>query len=150
MDDPKAQIMCALTHLKKIVNTAVKNISPFYITKPWGIAEQPDFINAVVLLETTLSPLKLIHVLQEIENKMGRKKVQRNGPRVIDLDIIFYDNFILNHDDLTLPHPRYSDRAFVLQPLFDIAPQLILPNGQQLRDHLATLDLSTITRIETQ
>lgn len=105
--------------------TQVLKVSPFYQTKPVGYLEQPDFQNAVVKLETQLSPEDLLDGLQKIENQQGRVRKQENGPRTIDLDILLYDSLSIRSERLTIPHPRMYERTFVLKPLSDIAPELI-------------------------
>lgn len=102
-------------------------ISSVYETAPWGYSEQPVYLNQVIQVETYLSPLKLLHYLKRIENLMGRQVSIMNGPRLIDLDILFYDDLVLNTPLLTIPHPRMRGRAFMLVPLADIAPGLIHP-----------------------
>lgn len=99
----------------------------YIISKPEGFAEQADFINTVLLMETDLPPLPLFKTLKALERDLGRKKTFRNGPRVIDLDILFYDKEILNLPDLVIPHKSLAEREFVLAPLNEIAPDLIHP-----------------------
>ncbi len=106
--------------------TFVKS-SSLYETEPWGLSEQPRFVNAVWLIETDLSPSGLFVLLKDIESRMGRKKVVKYGPRVIDLDILFYGNIIYQDSNLTIPHPRISERSFVLFPLCEIAPDFVHP-----------------------
>jgi len=102
--------------------------SPFYMTKPVGYLDQDWFINGVVKIKTTLDPLPLLQVLQEIEKKIGRKSDGiRFGPRILDMDIIFYDDSVLNHAKLVIPHPRMHKRCFVLKPLCDIDPCIVHP-----------------------
>ncbi len=94
-----------------------------YETPPWGYTDQPAFLNMVVKAETELEPYALLSYLKEKEKNLGRVKNFRNGPRQIDLDILFYDNLILEEEELTIPHPRLHERAFVLVPLAEIAPE---------------------------
>ena len=102
--------------------------SPFYMTKPVDYLDQDWFINGVVKIKTTLDPLPLLQVLREIEKKIGRKSDGlRFGPRILDMDIIFYDDFIMNHAELVIPHPRMHKRCFVLKPLCDIDPSVVHP-----------------------
>ncbi|MBI4731146.1 MAG: 2-amino-4-hydroxy-6-hydroxymethyldihydropteridine diphosphokinase [Chloroflexi bacterium] len=101
--------------------------SPVYETSPWGLTDQPLFLNMVLKGETRLAPLELLQVLKQIESKLGRVPSARYGPRLIDIDILFYDELILNTPELTLPHPRLHERAFVLVPLNDLAPALVHP-----------------------
>ena len=109
----------------------VKEISPYIVSKPEGFANQADFVNAVVILQTTLPPMKLLKMLKAVEEKLGRVKTFPNGPRVIDMDILFYDNQVLFEDDekypLFIPHPRIEEREFVLKPLSYILPDYVHP-----------------------
>ena len=97
------------------------------MTKPQGFLEQADFLNGVCLINTDLSPQDLLKKLKEIEKEMGRKKTFKDGPRLIDLDIIYYNDIVLNMPDLTIPHPRAHTRLFVMQGLFEIAPKYLHP-----------------------
>ena len=109
----------------------VKQVSPYIVSKPEGFTNQPDFVNAVVLLETTLAPLALLKKLKALETQLGRVKTFPNGPRVIDLDILFYGDKIVFEDDdnfpLFIPHPRLAEREFVLKPLSYLVPELEHP-----------------------
>ena len=108
----------------------VLRISSFYETAPVGCTEQPDFLNAVALVETSLKPRELLQAILGIENQMGRLRTIRWGPRVIDIDILLYDGEQMDEEDLCIPHPRMMERGFVLRPLAEIAPDLILPDGR--------------------
>jgi len=120
-------------------------VSPVYSTPPWGYAHQPDFLNQVARLETDLSPHDLLRVLKDLEVRLGREPSFRYGPRLIDLDILLYDDLVMETPGLTIPHPRLAQRAFVLVPLVDLAPDLRHPVlGQTLADLLARLDRSAI------
>jgi 2-amino-4-hydroxy-6-hydroxymethyldihydropteridine diphosphokinase len=101
--------------------------SPIYQTEPWGYLDQPDFLNQVILVETTLSPQELLEHIKSIEEKIGRKPSFRFGPRKVDIDILFYGDRIIQNEVLEIPHPRIKDRAFVLVPLADIDPGLLYP-----------------------
>ncbi|MBS3116850.1 2-amino-4-hydroxy-6-hydroxymethyldihydropteridine diphosphokinase [Candidatus Woesearchaeota archaeon] len=101
--------------------------SSLYETKPVGYSPQPDFLNAVAEMETELSPQELLLFLLKIEQQLGRKRSIKNGPRVIDLDLLFYEDKIVNETTLVIPHPRLHERAFVLEPLCEIAPTLMHP-----------------------
>ena len=107
----------------------VKAVSSFHTTDPVGYFDQPEFVNAAALLETTLTPLELLHALLEIERAMGRdrKSAPPKGPRIIDLDLLLYDDVVLTTSELTLPHPAMHQRRFVLAPLAEIAPMLLHP-----------------------
>ncbi len=101
--------------------------SSLYETEPWGVKDQPMFINMVIEAETELGPEELLTVLKSIESAMGRTETKRWGPRVIDLDILFYNNLILDTPELRIPHPYIQERPFVLTPLGEIAPELEHP-----------------------
>jgi len=105
----------------------IRKISSLYETEPWGIEEQPKFINLAIEVETTLSPHALLSILKDIENKIGRVKTLKWGPRTIDLDILFYGDEIINLDDIQIPHKLLHQRDFVLLPLIEIAPDKIHP-----------------------
>lgn len=105
----------------------VKKKSPVYETPPWGYADQPAFLNQVVMAETYLEPEDLLGHLKRLETVLGREPSFQNGPRLIDLDILFYDDIIVDSPPLVIPHPRLHQRAFVLVPLNDIAPDLVHP-----------------------
>lgn len=113
----------------------VKEVSPYIISQPEGFANQPDFVNAVVVLETTLAPMALLKQLKALETQLGRVPTFPNGPRVIDLDILFYDDQVLFEDDdqypLFIPHPRLHEREFVLKPLSYILPDFVHPKFQK-------------------
>lgn len=109
----------------------VKEVSPYILSKPEGYTHQDDFVNAVLILETQLTPMDLLKALKALETKLGRVKTFPNGPRVIDLDILFYDDRVIFEDtpeyDLFIPHPRLHEREFVLKPLSYILPDFIHP-----------------------
>ncbi len=133
LDNPIHQIKQALLALDALPNTQLRAQSALYRSKPLGPQNQPDYINAVAVLNTTLSPLALLDMMQTIENQQGRiRGAQRWGPRTLDLDMLLYDNKQLQNPRLTLPHPGLYERAFVLYPLYECAPDLVLPDGQPL------------------
>lgn len=105
--------------------------SSFYHTEPWGYSKQDDFINLVIELKTSFSPLELLSFLQGVEKKLGKKKNGKWGPRTIDLDLLLYNDQSLESPQLTIPHPLLHQRGFVLLPLEEIAPQLIHPGFNQ-------------------
>ena len=108
-------------------NIKITKRSSLYEIEPWGVKEQPRFINMAVEIETNLEPAELLKVIKEIENSMGRREGIRWGPRVIDLDVLLYDDLILKTGELEIPHPAIKDREFVLKPLSEIAPDKIHP-----------------------
>jgi 2-amino-4-hydroxy-6-hydroxymethyldihydropteridine diphosphokinase len=109
--------------------------------------EQPPFVNAAVQLDTTLSPHALLDALLAIEQRAGRVRAERNGPRTLDLDLLHIDGVKLDDPRLTLPHPRMAERAFVLLPLNDVAPTLSLPGKGTVAEQLAQLDLAGCARL---
>jgi 2-amino-4-hydroxy-6-hydroxymethyldihydropteridine diphosphokinase len=125
----------------------IRAVSSFYTTAPVGYTEQPDFVNAALLLETELEPPDLMHSLLAIELSMGRDRssaVPAKGPRIIDLDLLLMDDTTLATPHLTLPHPAMAERRFVLEPLAEIAPNLIDPHsGRTIAEMLASLPAST-------
>lgn len=105
----------------------IRKASSFYETEPWGIKEQPDFINMAAEVETDLPPDELLKVIKGIEREMGRKETFRWGPRIIDIDILLYNDMIYESEDLRIPHPLMHEREFVLEPLSEIAPERVHP-----------------------
>jgi len=116
----------AIGLLKEQHLTIIKQ-SSMIETEPWGREDQPAFINMAVSVKTTLQPATLLDLLKELETSMGRTATVRWGPRIIDLDILFYDDLVIEEPDLSIPHPHIEDRTFVLSPLAEIAPDLIHP-----------------------
>ncbi|KZC19206.1 MULTISPECIES: 2-amino-4-hydroxy-6-hydroxymethyldihydropteridine diphosphokinase [Rhodanobacter] len=147
LGNPRQQLLDAMDALAKLPDTRLLQRSPLYRTPPWGVLEQPPFINAAVELDTALSPHALLDALLAIEQRAGRVRGERNGPRTLDLDLLHVDGARLDDPRLTLPHPRMAERAFVLLPLRDIAPTL-RPSGQAtVAELLARLDLTGCERV---
>lgn len=122
--------------------------SKIYETDPVGYLEQDDFLNMVVQLHTTLSPLRLLDYCQDIEKQLGRERTLRFGPRTIDLDLLVYENKIIETDRLIIPHPRMHKRSFVLVPLREVAPELMIPTFQEtVSDLLKKLSSSEIEQV---
>lgn len=136
MADPVAQVREALDELAHLPSSRLLAVSSLYRSAPVGKLDQPDFINAVALIETDLTPQDLLKSLLEIEHYHGRVREYRNGPRTLDLDILLYDDLQCNDAHLTLPHPRMHQRAFVLQPLCEIAPDCRLAGHGPLAELL--------------
>ena len=132
IDGPIEQIHIALQTLKALPETQLIRCSSLYGSAPLGPEDQPDYVNAVAELETTLAPLDLLDALQAIEKIQGRIKHRHWGERCIDLDILLYGNETLNSERLNLPHHEMANRSFVVTPLLEIAPDLTLPDGQRL------------------
>lgn len=145
--DPLQQVQNALDALAAIPQTRLAAISSFYRTPPYGPPDQPDYLNAVVGLETELSPLALLNHTQRIELEQGRvRKADRWGPRTLDLDILLFDRQVITSVRLTVPHYDMHNRAFMLVPLLEIAPALQMPDGTPIDTLLASLDRSQIQR----
>jgi 2-amino-4-hydroxy-6-hydroxymethyldihydropteridine diphosphokinase len=128
--DRKKNLEQALEYLDNLSALRIKKISGFYETEPWGGIEQDSFLNLVAEIESMLDPLELLHKCQQIEEKLGRTRLVRWGPRTIDIDILTYNNIIMKTKELILPHPYLEEREFVLAPLREIEPNLLLPSGK--------------------
>jgi 2-amino-4-hydroxy-6-hydroxymethyldihydropteridine diphosphokinase len=146
--DVRDNIREALAMLDRGPGVKLIKRSPSYLTPPWGVKDQPPFINCCALLDTTLTPHDLLKRVQEVERVFGRNRTdeQRWGPRKLDIDIVAYDDVTLNDPDLTLPHPRLFERAFVLVPLADIAAERLIA-GVRVKDALARIDATGIERL---
>lgn len=149
LESPANQIKSALASLEALPHCQHVQCSPWYSSLAVGPGEQPDYINAVVRLETQLAPVDLLHQLQAIENKHGRQRSIRWGARTLDLDLLLYDNVSINTEELQLPHPEINNRNFVIYPLYDLAPELILPNGQKLSDVASQLSMAGLHKIDS-
>ena len=136
LEQPEHQVLSAVEEIAAIPNTILTEISRLYRSAPVGPGEQDDYINAVVEVETTLSPLALLDALQAIEAKHGRKRIVHWGARTLDLDILLYGSECIDSERLTVPHKEMHWRNFVLMPLADINPLLSLPNGESLQELL--------------
>ncbi|UCG23353.1 MAG: dihydropteroate synthase [Chloroflexota bacterium] len=127
---------------------AIETISPLFETEPWGIVDQPDFINLCLAARTNLAPEALLSEAKAIERRLGRQEEQRWGPRLIDIDLIFYGNQVYAGDELTLPHPRFQERAFVLAPLVEIAANYRDPrSGRTVAEIAAEVNQDTVRRL---
>ena len=126
LDDPVTQVKSAIQQISNLPQTQQIQASSLYLTAPVGYADQPAFINAVLQISTALSPQALLAALLNIETEHQRRRLLRNGPRTLDCDILLYGNARVDDDNLHIPHPRLHQRAFVLVPLAEIAPQQIV------------------------
>ena len=131
--NPQAQLTAALQALNALSDSRLTVVSSFYQSKPLGPQDQPDYVNAVACLETSLAPLALLDELQRIEHEQGRIRLRRWGERTLDLDILLYADHIIQSERLTVPHYDMHQREFVIIPLVEIAPHLVLPNGQSIQ-----------------
>jgi 2-amino-4-hydroxy-6-hydroxymethyldihydropteridine diphosphokinase len=145
---PEAQVLGAFDEIARLPGTTLRARSSLYRTAPVGYAAQPAFINAAALVDTTLAPRALLDGLLAIERAHGRVRDVPNGPRTLDLDIIAYGDAVLDEPGLAIPHPRAHERAFVLAPLAEIAPELRLPGHGLARECLAKCDRTGIAKME--
>lgn len=138
LGDAAGNVSLALLKLDDAEGLTLIRSSKLYRTPPWGIEDQPDFINACALFETDLSPEKLLEVCKGLETAMGRVPGERWGPRLIDIDLLWMEGEARESETLTLPHPRMTGRAFVLVPLAEIAPDLVI-DGTSVAGHVEAL-----------
>jgi 2-amino-4-hydroxy-6-hydroxymethyldihydropteridine diphosphokinase len=148
LDNPLHQVRQALSELDAIEHTRVLAASSLYRSVPVGYAEQPDFINAVARLQTRLLPRELLDALHVIENRHGRRRSVRNAPRTLDLDLLSYGMLVVHEEGLTLPHPRMHERAFVLLPLAEIAPDALVPGHASISQLLAQVERSGVEKLD--
>lgn len=139
MGDRELALRQAVEAIGKWPGTQLLRASPVYETKPWGPTAQPDYLNMVVEISTQLDPHRLLRHCKDLEKRLGREASgERWGPRPLDLDVLLYGNRRLATANLVVPHPRMWERAFVLRPLFDLAPDLRAPGGVLIGDLLAS------------
>ncbi|WP_431192843.1 2-amino-4-hydroxy-6-hydroxymethyldihydropteridine diphosphokinase [Tianweitania aestuarii] len=144
LGDPQAAIRDALHRLDERAEISIVAVSSLYRTPPWGKLDQPDFLNAVAELATTLSPRALLDMCLATESQLKRIRQERWGPRLIDMDVLWFDYRSVDEGGLQLPHPRMGERAFVMVPLAEIAPDLLTKDGTAA-DVAARLETSGIT-----
>ena len=146
--DVRATFQKAISNICGMMQATLLSRSSDYATPPWGELDQDRFINACIEIETSLDPHALLFTLHKIEKKFGRDRAKEHrwGPRTLDLDLIAYDDASINQPDLTLPHPRLFERAFVLVPLAEIVPERVIA-GHRVRDALKRVDTAGIERL---
>ena len=127
LDDPRNQVRRGFPALDALPGTRLLARSSLYASAPVGYVDQPDFVNAVAKISTSLTPQALLQALLNIEHQCGRERTFQNAPRTLDLDVLLYDDLVLHERGLTIPHPQMHLRAFVLQPLLEIQPDCIIP-----------------------
>lgn len=138
LGDKEANLRTAIYKLQERIGKQV-SLSSFYETAPWGFESDHSFLNAAIGLETSLSPIEILHITQEIEKELGRTKKSVNGSysdRLIDIDILLYDTFVLQTPELTIPHPLMTERDFVMKPLIEIAGNVIHPTREKTLSEL--------------
>lgn len=134
LNEPAEQLNTAVKAIAALPYTSVEKVSSYYGSKPMGPQDQPDYVNAVLQIQTELSPPALLDELQRIENEQGRVRLRRWGERTLDLDILLYDNLKMQSERLTIPHYDMQNREFVIVPLAEIAPERILPDGKTVAE----------------
>lgn len=148
LGESQQQISVACDAMSALAQTRVLKVSSLYCSKPMGPQNQPDYINAVCLIETALSPHALLAALQQIEQDNGRiRDGERWGARTLDLDILLYGSETIDTDDLIVPHCGMSEREFVLVPLFEVAPMMIMPDGKPISHWVANCSLDGLKRL---
>ncbi|WP_046059056.1 2-amino-4-hydroxy-6-hydroxymethyldihydropteridine diphosphokinase [Clostridium sp. IBUN22A] len=125
--DKQSNLKDAIERLSLLNEIKVEKVSEFLVTEPWGYTDQEEFLNGAVKIKTTFSPKELVRALLNIESEMKRERIIKWGPRIIDLDVVFYDDLISDDEEIILPHPRMEEREFVLKPLSEICPYKIHP-----------------------
>ena len=147
LGNPAQQVAAGVEALAMLPNTRLAAVSPFYRSAPVGYAGQPDFVNAVAKIETALAARELLDALLAIERQRGRVRDFPNAPRTLDLDIVLYDEETHDEEGLTIPHPRMHERAFVLVPLAEIAPDAVVPGRGRVRDLVAAVDPASVVKL---
>lgn len=147
LDNPERQIRSGLRELAALPETRFAGASSLYRSAPVGYRDQPDFVNAVACVETTLTPHALLDHLLAIERRHGRVREFPNAPRTLDLDIVLYGDLALDEPRLTIPHPRMCERDFVIVPLAEIAPDAVVPGRGRVRELLAAVNAESVVRL---
>jgi len=137
LGDPVAHVRAAIDALSTLPDSRLAAASSLYASAPMGYAEQPDFVNAAVVLETGLEPRALLDELQAIESRFGRTRTFPNAPRTLDLDILLYGEEVIDEPDLKVPHPRLHERSFALAPMVELNPDCIIPRRGRAAEWLA-------------
>lgn len=148
LDDPRRQIERAIAELALLQHTQLLAASDLYQSEPVGKRDQPDFVNAVVKLRTGMPPEALLDRLLDIEQRAGRKRLERWGPRVLDLDLLMYGDVVRMSVAPIIPHPRMHERAFVLVPLLDVAGDIMIPGHGNVSDCLQKLGPQRLARCD--
>jgi 2-amino-4-hydroxy-6-hydroxymethyldihydropteridine diphosphokinase len=147
LDRPEHQVRTAISELSGLPQSRLAGTSSLYRSTPLGPQDQPDFINAVVKLETDLPAADLLEQLQRLENRHGRTRTEHWGPRTLDLDLLLYGEMIIDTDILSVPHPQMSQRGFVLEPLLEIEPSVTIPGVGSAREVYQRLAASPLQKL---
>ena len=149
LKDPLQQLQRAITAIQELPGSDLVRVSSAYLSAAVGPGDQPDYLNAVLRLETSLTPIDLLTALQAVENRQGRERNLRWGARTLDLDILLYDDQIIDTPKLVIPHPRMGERNFVLYPLQEIEPSnFMLPDGTELGTLVAACPMGELRKTE--
>jgi len=149
LSDPRKQVLQAVNEINKIVDSEVLTVSSLYLSRPMGPQDQDDYINAVLALETNLSAIALLDALQAIESAAGRiRKENRWGARILDCDILLFGNDVIENSRLTVPHYGMKEREFVILPLAEIAPNLSLPDNEEIKKIAGQINDNGIIRLD--
>ena len=148
LEQPQRQLQAGFDALARLPHTELLAQSSLYRSAPVGYVNQPDFVNAVVAIRTELSPRALLDALLAIEREQGRVRAFPDAPRTLDLDIALYGKCVTSEPGLSLPHPRMHERAFVLVPLAEIAPDVLVPGYGRVRDLLHRVDIKSVTVLQ--
>jgi 2-amino-4-hydroxy-6-hydroxymethyldihydropteridine diphosphokinase len=146
LGDPEQAVRSAIAECSRLPSTRLKLCSSLYRSAPVD-ADGDSFINCVLAVQTTLSPIDLLQALQQLEQNFGRVRSYRNAPRTLDCDLLLYNQYTINLPELTVPHPRMLQRAFVLVPLLEIAPDIVIPGHGMAADWLAQVADQSISKI---
>ncbi len=148
LGEREANLRKAMKMLESTGEVRIMRRSSVYETSPVGYENQPDFLNMVVQVKSCLKAKELLHHCLGVEERMMRERLIRWGPRIIDIDLLLYDNQTFKDSELTLPHPEMIRRAFVLIPLLELEPELVMPDGSSVSEHLAKLDEEAVNGVK--
>ena len=147
LDGPEDQLRKAIASLQHLPDTTVTRASSFYKTRPVGLQDQADYINAVARIRTELSAMELLRQMQQIEIRQGRVRETRWGPRTLDLDLLLYGEDVINEDSLVVPHPEMHKRGFVLYPLHELSPDIVIPGHGPVKELLRGLNPADVQKL---
>jgi len=148
LEDPRGQLLRAFAEIEVLPDTRLMARSSLYRSAPLGYPDQPEFVNAVAKIATALTPQALLQALLKIEHRHGRERIFRNAPRTLDMDVLLYDDKQLHEHGLTIPHPQMHSRAFVLQPLLEIAPDCTIPGVGSAKQALCACAEQVLERMQ--
>jgi len=144
--DARSTIAKAIERLAANTDISIEKVSALYLTPPWGKTDQPAFLNAAARIDTALPPRALLNAILDVERHLGRERIERWGPRIIDIDILLYGSIDIDEPFLHIPHPRLTERAFALMPLIDVMPDALI-DGHPAKEWLDASDSAGVQRI---